>query len=222
EQERLYRDHQLSEVEERLLTEISPTATGAWTRLYSELCAAILVDTQRGQVQLPVALAMLREADRSLRQDASHGTTEALKEDLRTRSYIFNVLLQDKAIADRLRNYPSWISSRNLANEISDEAVQALVQAVTGRYEVVARYYRVKGRLLGVDKLFEWDRYAPIEEVTRRIDWREAREMVQASYHRFSPRAGAVIDGFFQKPWIDAPIADGKQGGAYCPSGTPH
>jgi oligoendopeptidase F len=79
----------------------------------------------------------------------------------------------------------------------------------------------VKRRLLGVDQLFEWDRYAPIEEATRHIDWREAREMVQASYHRFSPRAGAIIDDFFKKPWIDAPIADGKEGGAYCSFGTP-
>jgi oligoendopeptidase F len=221
EQERLYRDHHLSEVEERLLTEISPTSTGAWTRLYSELCAAITVETQRGQVPLPVALSMLREADRAVREDASHGTTGALKKDLRTRSYIFNVLLQDKAIGDRLRNYPSWISSRNLANEISDEAVKALVQAVTSRYDVVARYYRVKRRLLGVDQLFEWDRYAPIEEATRHIDWSLAREMVQASYHRFSPRAGSIIQDFFRKPWIDAPVAEGKEGGAYCSFGTP-
>ena len=221
EQERLYRDHHLSEVEERLLTEISPTATGAWTRLYGELCSAITVETQRGEVPLPVALATLRDADRSVREDASHGITAALSKDLRTRSYIFNVLLQDKAIADRLRKYPSWISSRNLANEISDDAVRALVQAVTGRYDIVARYYRVKGRLLGVDQLFEWDRYAPIEDVTRHIDWGEAREMVQSSYHRFSPRAGEIIEDFFRKPWIDAPIADGKEGGAYCSFGTP-
>jgi oligoendopeptidase F len=221
EQERLYRDHHLSEVEERLLTEISPTATGAWTRLYGELCSAITVETQRGEVPLPVALSMLREADRQVREDASHGITAALGKDLRTRSYIFNVLLQDKAIADRLRKYPSWISSRNLANEISDEAVQALVQAVTGRYDIVARYYRVKRRLLGVDQLFEWDRYAPIEDATRHIDWTEAREMVEASYHRFSPRAGGIVDDFFRKPWIDAPIAEGKEGGAYCSFGTP-
>jgi oligoendopeptidase F len=221
EQERLYRDHHLSEVEERLLTEISPTSTGAWTRLYGELCSAITVETLRGEVPLPAALSMLREGDRSVRENASHGITEALRKDLRTRSYIFNVLLQDKAIADRLRKYPSWISSRNLANEISDDAVQALVQAVTGRYELVARYYRVKRRLLGVDQLFEWDRYAPIEEATRHIDWAEAREMVQSSYHRFSPRAGSIIEDFFQKPWIDAPIVEGKEGGAYCSFGTP-
>ena len=223
EQERRYRKHQLSEVEERLLTEISPTATSAWSRLFEELCAAVRVDlgSEDGEVALPVALAMLREADRALRERASHAVTTALRKDVRTRAYIFNVILQDKAISDRLRKYPAWISSRNLANEASDEAVQALVEAVTGRYDLVARYYRVKRRLLGLDQLYEWDRYAPIDQTTRRISWQDAREMVLASYHRFSPRAGRIIQDFFDRSWIDAPVVEGKEGGAYCAFATP-
>src|SRR5499427_653780 len=223
EQERRYRNHQLTEVEERLLTEISPTDTSAWSRLFEELCAAVRVDLgpDRGEVPLPVALAMLREGDRSLREHASHTIGRALVTDMRTRAYIFNVLLQDKAISDRLRKYPTWISSRNLANETSDAAVQALVEAVTGRYDLVARYYRVKRRLLGLDQLHEWDRYAPIDEATRRITWTDARDMVLSSYHRFSPRAGRIVDDFFTKRWIDAPVLDGKEGGAYCAFATP-
>ena len=170
EQERRYREHLLSEVEERLLTEISPTGTAAWTRLHEELCAAIQVEIDGGQVPISTALALLYDADREVREKASHATTEALRKDLRTRSYIFNVVLQDKAIGDRLRKYPSWISARNLGNEISDEAVQALVEAVTGRHDVVARYYNVKRRLLGVDRLHEWDRYAPVASATRTVD----------------------------------------------------
>lgn len=221
EQERRYREHLLSEVEERLLTEISPTGTGAWSRLFNELSAAIQVGVDGEEVPLSAALSMLREADRSIREKVSHSITAALREDLRTRTYIFNVLLQDKAIGDRLRKYPSWISTRNLANEISDEAVAALVEAVTGRYEIVARYYRVKRRLLGLDRLNEWDRYAPIEEATRRINWDEAREMVLDSYHRFSPRAGELVGKFFERPWVDAPVVEGKEGGAFCSFGTP-
>ena len=223
EQERRYRKHQLSEVEERLLTEISPTATSAWSRLFEELCAAVRVDlgAEDGEVALPVALAMLREADRDLRERASHAVTAALRKDVRTRAYIFNVILQDKAISDRLRKYPAWISSRNLANETSDEAVQALVEAVTGRFDLVARYYRVKRRLLGLDQLYEWDRYAPIDQTTRRISWQDAHDMVLASYHRFSPRAGRIVEGFFDRSWIDAPVVEGKEGGAYCAFATP-
>ena len=221
EQERRYRPHQLSEVEERLLTDLSPTGTGAWTRLYEELCAAIQVDLDGRSVPLPVALSMLRESDRELRKRASLAVGGALRKDIRTRSYIFNVVLQDKAIGDRLRSYPSWISSRNLANETSDEAVQALVEAVTGRYETSIRYYRVKKRLMGVEELFEWDRYAPLEEHTRRLSWEEAKELVLGSYHRFSGRAGRLVQDFFENPWIDAPVVPNKEGGAYCAGATP-
>src|SRR5215471_14667412 len=221
EQERLYRNHQLSEVEERLLTEISPTAGSAWSRLFEELCSAIRVGIDGARVPLATALSQLREADRAERESASHAITAALGQDIRTRAYIFNVLLQDKAISDRLRKYPTWISSRNLANETSDAAVQALVEAVTGRYELVARYYRAKRRLLRLDRLYEWDRYAPIDEATRRIQWAEARDMVLSSYHRFSPRAGRIVEQFFAKRWIDAPVQEGKEGGAYCAFATP-
>ena len=221
EQERRYRRHQLSEVEERLLTEISPTGTGAWTRLFEELCSAVRVETPSGDVPLATALAQLREADRSVRERASHAITAALRRDVRTRAYIFNVVLQDKAIGDRLRSYPTWISSRNLANETSDASVQALIEAVTGRYDLVARYYHVKRRLLGLDELREWDRYAPVDEVTRRIGWADARDMVLGSYHRFSPRAGRIVQDFFDRRWIDAPVLEGKEGGAYCAFATP-
>jgi oligoendopeptidase F len=151
----------------------------------------------------------------------SGAVTEGLKRDIRTRAYIFNVILQDHAIGDRLRHYPSWISSRNLANETSDEAVQALVEAVTGRYGIVGRYYRVKRGLLGVDELHEWDRYAPVANVTRDVDWAGAKELVLGSYSRFSPRAGQLVADFFEQGWIDAPVVDGKEGGAYCAGATP-
>ena len=221
EQERRYRSHQLSEVEERLLTEISPTGTGAWTRLFEELCTAIKVELDGREQPLPQVLAMLREADREVRRKASLAIGQALRKDIRTRAYIFNVVLQDKAIGDRIRHYPSWLSSRNLSNETSDEAVQALVDAVSDRYDIVARYYTVKKRLLGVGELHEWDRYAPIEEHTRRLSWADASELVLGSYQRFSPRAGRLVQDFFEKGWIDAPVGEHKEGGAYCAGATP-
>jgi oligoendopeptidase F len=92
---------------------------------------------------------------------------------------------------------------------------------VTGRYDLVARYYRAKRRILGLDQLYEWDRYAPIDEATRRIAWTEARDMVLSSYHRFSPRAGAIVGDFFDRHWIDAPVLEGKEGGAYCAFAVP-
>ena len=222
EEARKFRPHQLSEPEERVLTEFSPVGNSAWTRLFEELCAGIRIDMDGRQLMLEEALTLLREPNREVRKNASHAITGALNQDIRTRGYIFNVILGEKAIDDRLRHFPAWISSRNLANETSDEAVQALVEAVTGRYDMCVRYYRVKKKLLGVGELHEWDRYAPILDTTRDLSWDDAKELVLGSYVRFSKRAGQLVEEFFNHGWIDAPVVPGKAGGAYCMPVTPH
>jgi oligoendopeptidase F len=221
EEARKFRPHQLSEPEERVLTDFSPVGNAAWNRLFEELCARIRVDLDGEPSPLEEALVRLREPDRDVRRAASAAITSALDQDVRTRAYIFNVILGEKAIDDRLRHFPTWISSRNLANETSDDAVQALVEAVTGRYDVCIRYYRVKKRLLGVGDLHEWDRYAPIGDVDRSVTWEDARDLVLGSYMRFSKRAGELIEDFFDRGWIDAPVVPGKAGGAYCMPVTP-
>lgn len=222
EEARKFRPHQLSEPEERVLTDFSPVGSGAWVRLFEELCAGIRVDVDGKDLALEQALTLLREPDRELRRRASGAITTSLKKDMRTRGYIFNVILQEKAIDDRLRKFPTWISSRNLANETSDAAVQALVDAVTGRYDTCIRYYRVKKKLMNVGQLHEWDRYAPVMDTTRTLDWDDAVELVLGSYRRFSSRAGDLVEDFFKHGWIDAPVATGKAGGAYCMPVTPH
>ena len=222
EEARKFRPHQLTEPEERILTDYSPVGNAAWNRLFEELCAGIQVEADGRQVALEEALTLLREPDREVRRKASGAITSALAGDIRTRAYIFNVILQEKAIDDRMRKFPSWISSRNLANETSDEAVQALVDAVTGRYDVCVRYYRVKKKLMGVGELHEWDRYAPIEDASGDVSWEDAKEIVLGSYNRFSKKAGTLIEDFFTHGWIDAPVVPGKAGGAYCMPVTPH
>jgi len=221
EQARKFRPHQLTEPEERVLTDFSPVGNSAWVRLFEELCAGIRMEIDGKDVGLEEALTQLHEPDREARRRASAAITEALQRDIRTRAYVFNTTLQDKAIDDRLRHFSTWVSSRNLANETSDEAVQALVDAVTGRYEICVRYYRVKKRLLNVGELHEWDRYAPLPGASRDLSYDEAQELVLGSYQRFSPKIGKLISQFFEHAWIDAPVVPGKGGGAYCMAVTP-
>jgi len=221
EQARKFRPHQLTEPEERVLTDFSPVGNSAWVRLFEELCAGIRMEIDGKDVGLEEALTQLHEPDREVRRRASTAITEALQQDVRTRAYVFNVTLQDKAIDDRLRHFSTWVSSRNLANETSDEAVQALVDAVTGRYDICVRYYRVKKRLLNVGELHEWDRYAPLPGASRDLNYDAARDLVLGSYERFSPKIGKLVAQFFEHSWIDAPVLPGKGGGAYCMPVTP-
>ena len=215
---RRYRPHLLSEPEEKIMTEKSVSGRDAWSRLFSEQQSAIMVKVpdEDEPVKLDVALSRLMSPDREVRRTTAEAVTAALAPDLRTRGYIFNTIAQDKATDDRLRHYPSWISSRNLSNEASDESVQALVEAVRANYDLPQRWYRLKAQLLGIDKLADYDRMAAIETEEVKVDWPEATDIVLTSFHEFSPVLHDTAKRFFDESWIDAPVRPGKRGGAFC------
>jgi oligoendopeptidase F len=219
---RKFRPHLLSEAEEKIFTEKSVSGVSAWDRLYEELLGALRVDIDGTEVGFEEAMSKLYSADRDERRTAAESVTRALEPGLRTRAYIFNTILLDKSIDDRLRGYPSWISSRNLRNETTDEAVQALIDATVSRYDVVQRYYRLKAGLVGLDKITYYDRFAPISEDTTKISWEEARDIVVEAYSEFSQRSGDIVEQFFRDSWIDAPVRDNKRNGAFCATTVPN
>jgi oligoendopeptidase F len=214
---RRYRPHLLSEPEEKVLAEKAQTSRAAWSRLFSELISAVTVDVGEPEpVPLDAALARLLDADREVRRSAAEAVTAALAPGLRTRAFIFNTLVHDKAVEDRLRRYPHWLAARNLANEASDESVQALIQAVVGRYELPRRWYRLKARLLGLDRLADYDRMAAVVADEPEVPWPQARHLVVDSYASFSGELARLVERFFAERWIDAPLRPGKRGGAFC------
>src|SRR3954453_12421121 len=223
EKARRYPPHLLSEPEERVSAEKSVTGRGAWTRLFSEVTSAITVELpdEDGEASLEVARSRLQSPDRAVRKDAAEAITGGLQPGLRTRAFIFNTLLHDKAVEDRLRSYPTWLSSRNLSNEASDESVQALVEAVRGAYDIPQRWYRVKAGLLGIDKLADYDRMAPVTQEDEEVDWDEACELVLGAYDAFSDELGSLVRRVLHDRWIDAPIRPGKRPGAFCAYGPP-
>src|SRR6185312_12233440 len=122
----------------------------------------------------------------------------------------------DKATDDRLRSFPGWIASRNLDNEASDESVAALVDAVVARYDIPQRWYALKARLLGVDRLADYDRMASVATAEEEFGWAEAKGLVLDAYASFSPRLAEAGNRFFDEGWIDAPVRPGKRPGAFC------
>jgi oligoendopeptidase F len=271
---RRYREHLLSEPEEKILAEKSVTGANAWSRLFEELTSAIEVrlpvaedaDASQGggnqsrgggeesphngagvdereragvdereragvderertgdtqTLALDVALSRLVLPDRELRCATAQAVTEALAPGLRTRAYLFNTLLADKATDDRLRRYPSWLSARNLSNEASDESVAALIAAVRARYELPRRWYRLKARLLGIERLADYDRMAAVTEDDVTYTFAQAREIVLDCYSSFSEQLGVLAKSFFDGHYIDAPVRPAKRGGAFCASAVP-
>jgi oligoendopeptidase F len=214
---RRYRPHLLTEPEEKILAEKTVSGSSAWSRLFSEQVSAITVPLpdEEEPVTLDSALARLMSPDREVRRTTAESVTEALAPGLRTRAYVFNTLLHDKAIDDRLRKYPNWLAARNLANEASDESVQALLTAVRDRYELPRRWYRLKAQLLGIDRLADYDRMAAVTQDDEPIEWEDAKDLVLASYADFTPELGDPARAFFDDNRIDAPPRPAKRGGAF-------
>ena len=219
--ERLTKPHVLSEPEEKLLSEKALTGYQAWNRFFDEIVGSARFSFEGQELTQQGILAKFYSANRQVRQRAAQSFTEGLERYLRELTFIFNTILADKSSDDRLRHYPNWLSSRNLSNEISEEAVQTLIESVTNRYDLVARYYNLKKKLLGLEEIHDYDRYAPLEEVETSYSWNQAKDITLKAYESFHPRLGSIAADFFKHRWIDAPVEPGKAGGAFSHPAVP-
>jgi oligoendopeptidase F len=218
---RLLKPHLLSEPEEKILVEKSVTGVSAWNRFFDETLGALRCELDGETLTEQQVLSRLHDTDRSVRQRAALAFTEALQANRHALTFCFNTILADKASNDRLRHFPAWISSRNLSNEVADATVEALLAAVTARYDLVARFYTLKRTLLGVAELYDYDRYAPLGEADTHYDWNAARALVLEAYADFHPEMGQIAAQFFTHAWIDAALAPNKRGGAFSHGAVP-
>ncbi len=225
EQKRIWKKHYLSEAEEKILDVKGITGRSAFGRLFEETNATMRfsldVDGKTSDLSLQEILAKLYDPNREVRKAAAAGISASLQKNARLLTFIFNTVVLDHQTDSQLRKYPHPMAARNLANEIPDQVVEALLSATEKHYPLVQRYYRLKKKLLGLDQLFDYDRYAPLSGELPSCDWPTAREIVQESYDAFSPQAGDVLRDFFDKNWIDAELREGKRGGAFSSSTVP-
>ena len=215
---RRYKEHTLSEDAEKVMSAKSVTSRSAWNRYFDETLGAARFELDGESLTEQQVLSKLHSPDRDLRKRAHESLTNTFRDHSRTLTFVFNTILADKHTNDKLRGYDSWISSRNLANEIDQSTVDSLVETVTGKYDLVQRYYKLKRTLLGYDKLYDYDRYAPLMKNRKQIKWGQAKENVLEAYGDFHPEMKRIASEFFDKRWIDASVKPGKRGGAYSAS----
>jgi oligoendopeptidase F len=224
-QKRAWRPHYLSEPEEKVLDEKSVTGRAAFVRLFDETVAALRCPFEHAgrteMLPLQQLNARLYDADRGIRRATAEALTRGLQDNARLLTYVFNTLVLDHKSDCELRHFDDPMGPRNLANEIAPAAVNALMAATERHHGTVQRYYRLKARLLGIDQLYDYDRYAPLFPDLPECDWPTARRIVQEGYDAFSPRAGEVVRQFFERRWIDAEARPGKRGGAFSSSAVP-
>jgi oligoendopeptidase F len=220
---RVFRPHQLSDEIEHLLHERYIVGSAAWSRLFDETMADMRVTVGRKVLPIEGALNLLSDKDGKKRKAAAHALAQAFKRKIRLFALITNTLAKDKAIDDKQRGYSGPTAFRHLSNYVEEEVVEALASAVKSAYPRLShRYYALKAKWFGVDKLNYWDRNAPLPgDSDRKVSWPQAKKIVLSAYGAFSPDMAEIAGEFFDKSWIDAPLRPGKAPGAFSASTVP-
>ncbi|MGA8711990.1 MAG: M3 family oligoendopeptidase [Roseiarcus sp.] len=215
--------HQLPDEIEQLFLEKSVSGAAAWNRLFDETMSALRFDFEGESLTLEPLLGKLQDPDEKKREAAANALALTLGANLRLFSLVTNTLAKDKEVSDRWRKFEDVADSRHLANRVEPEVVEALVTAVTDAYPRLShRYYALKARWFGQERLAHWDRNAPLPGAPPRVyAWETARDTVLDAYRGFSPRMADIARRFFDEGWIDAPVRPGKAPGAFAHPTTP-
>ena len=226
---RRFKPHTLSEKEEQLLNQKRLSGQSAFVQLFGELSGSLRFtvgieggeDSEARELSDGEVMALLRHPAAAVRERAMTVFLETYASHGLVLSSIFNNILLDHKIDCELRKYADVVLPTHLANEIAPATVEALMQAVERHYPVAQEYFRLKARLLGLERLKNTDVYAPIESVAESISFAQAQDLIVTAFGRFNEQFAAIASEFFQKRWIDAEVRAGKRGGAFCAALSP-
>ena len=215
---RKYKKYELPEDIEQTLMEKSLTSGSAWVRLYEESHARFVYELNGKKYSEPEISKMCLSPDAEVRKAAGIEINRVSKENSFLITYIYNMIMKDQAIDDEKRGFKQPMSSQNLSEEVADEVVDSLADTVRDNYKNIAwRYYALKAKLLGVEKIGYWDRNAPLPfDVSKEYTWDETVKLVLSAYKEFSPKLYNLAKDFFENDWIDAAVRKGKRSGAFC------
>lgn len=216
---RAMRPHQLSDELEKFLHDASVVGASAWNKLFDETMAGLTfkLPFEEDELNLEATLNLLTDPDRSKREAAAKALAAVFDKNIKLFARIHNTLAKEKEIDDRWRKMPTPQHARHLSNHVEPEVVEALRNAVVAAYPKLShRYYRLKAKWMGLDKLQVWDRNAPLpSETPKVVSWEEAEKTVMEAYAAFDPRMAEIAEPFFKKGWIDAGVKAGKAPGAF-------
>ncbi|MDB4254524.1 M3 family oligoendopeptidase [Yoonia sp.] len=221
---RAMKPHQLSDELEKFLHDQSSVGSAAWNRLFDETMAGLEFTVDGETLSLESTLNLLTEHDRSKREAATHALAEVFRDNIKIFSRVHNTLAKEKEIEDRWRKMPTPQTGRHLSNHVEAEVVEALRNAVVAAYPRLShRYYALKAKWLGLERMQTWDRNAPLPmEIDKTVGWDEATETVMSAYADFDPKMAEIAKPFFTDGWIDAAVKPGKAPGAFAhPTVTP-
>ena len=213
---RAMKPFQLSDELEKFLHDLGVVGD-AWERLFDETIAGLTFDMEGEELNIEATLNFLTEQDRSKREAAARELARVFAENIKIFSRVHNTAAKEKEVIDRWRKMPTAQTGRHLSNDVEPEVVEALRDAVVAAYPKLShRYYELKRKWLGLDRMQVWDRNAPLPmEDTKTVSWEDAQKTVMDAYNAFDPRMGEIAEPFFTKGWIDAAVKPGKAPGAF-------
>jgi len=228
ERTRLMKPHQLSDELEAYTHDFAIVGGSAWVQLFDETMAALSFEIDGKELSNAETFNLLADPNRETRAKAAKAITKTLGNNQRLMSRINNTVIKQKELDDKWRGYAQPVSSRNVANEVEDDVVKALADTVTEAFPRIShRYYAMKAKWMGLEKLEHYDRNAPLPEADEaKIPWTDARDRVLDAYAGFTPSMAQIAGDFFEKGWIDSPVIPGKDAGAFAhpcvPSAHPY
>ncbi|WP_294622230.1 M3 family oligoendopeptidase [uncultured Roseovarius sp.] len=213
---RAMKPYQLSDELEKFLHDMGVVGD-AWERLFDETIAGLTFTVNGEEMGIESTLNLLTEQDRDQREAAARELARVFGQNIRTFARVHNTSAKEKEVVDRWRGMPTPQTGRHLSNDVEPEVVEALRNAVVEAYPKLShRYYELKRKWLGLDRMQVWDRNAPLPMDDKKVvDWDSARDIVMEAYSAFDPRMGDLAEPFFSKGWIDAGVKPGKAPGAF-------
>ncbi len=222
---RRFRDHTLSEKEERIIVYKRSTGSDAFVRFYTQLTSKyrfrMKVDGKIRVMNTSQLRSLRMHPDAKVREEVAYKLFRRYKKDALNIETSYTAIVRDYDFEAKIRNYPTPNSVRNLQNEVDDAVVDTLIKVTTKNNSLVEKYYKLKAKLMKVEKIKLSDIYAPIKEAIRTFSWNEAKETIRKTFYSFHPRFGKIADEFFDKSWIHAALKPTKVGGAFCSYADP-
>ncbi len=223
---RLFKPHTLSEAEEKVVNIKNVTGIQALTTLYDAITNRYVfkleVDGKMKELTRGELMSYVRQAKPDLRASAYQELYRVYGDDGSILGQMYQTRVHDWRNENvSLRKYATPLSARNLFNDIPDDVVDTLLDVARQNVGIFQRFFKVKARLLGTERLRRYDVYAPIGVSEKTFDFDTASAMVLDSFTRFNPQVGKLAQRVLDESHLDSEVRKGKQGGAFCATITP-
>lgn len=226
EEMRHFKPHTLSEPEEKIINIKNVTGISALNTLYETITNRyvfkITVDGEEKELTRDGLMVYARHHDPDLREAAYQELYRVYGNDGLLLGQMYQTVGRDWHNEQvGLRKFSSSLSARNLMNDIPDPIVDTLLDVSKRNATIFQRFFRLKARWLGVERLRRYDVYAPVVKSDKKYEFNEAAGMVLDSFDRFHPRIGSLAERIFSESRLDSEVRMGKAGGAFCWSVAP-